>query len=238
MRRKSQFLWIIPLVALLAGCGNSQGGASKPRPQAGGVSVTATPLDTAVIQTQTLAPAPFGDGTVAGVPAAGRLIGAGNVPSIPATPTTNASDLTLPAQSAADIGAAAAAALQAGAKASTAAATDAATQPTAETPSTAPNASELGAALGTDLGAAPPKQPSSPEEAACVNDGGRWGPVGNGSAMSCFRPMRDAGKSCAKESDCASQCLARSRSCAPFWPIFGCTEVIQNNGAVVNLCLN
>jgi hypothetical protein len=64
-----------------------------------------------------------------------------------------------------------------------------------------------------------------------------WRRVGNTIAFACLRPSRDAGKSCAKESDCTSQCLARSRSCAPFWPIFGCSDVIQNDGRVVQLCL-
>ena len=78
---------------------------------------------------------------------------------------------------------------------------------------------------------------TSPEEASCIAEGGRWGKAGTSSAMACFRPANDAGKTCTAQSDCTTQCLARSGSCAPFWPIFGCTEVIQNDGSVVQLCL-
>jgi hypothetical protein len=109
-------------------------------------------------------------------------------------------------------------------------------------PASPQTAAEIGAAAAAALQAGATATtaavPQSPEEAACVQDGGRWGKAGETGAMACFHPMKDAGKSCSKESDCSSQCLARSRSCAPFWPMFGCTDVVQNDGAVVQLCLN
>ncbi len=110
-------------------------------------------------------------------------------------------------------------------------------------PTTSPQtAAEIGAAAAAALQAGATAStaaaPQSPEEAACVQDGGRWGKAGDTGAMACFQSMKDAGKTCNKESDCSSQCLARSRSCAPFWPMFGCTDIIQNDGAVVQLCLN
>jgi len=109
-------------------------------------------------------------------------------------------------------------------------------------PTSPQTAAEIGAAAAAALQAgataATAVVPQSPEEAACVQDGGRWGKAGDTGAMACFQPMKDAGKTCSKESDCSSQCLARSRSCAPFWPMFGCTDVVQNDGAVVQLCLN
>jgi hypothetical protein len=109
-------------------------------------------------------------------------------------------------------------------------------------PTSPQTAAEIGAAAAAALQAgataATAAVPQSPEEAACVQDGGRWGKAGDTGAMACFQPMKDSGKTCSKESDCSSQCLARSRSCAPFWPMFGCTDIIQNDGAVVQLCLN
>ncbi len=80
--------------------------------------------------------------------------------------------------------------------------------------------------------------PSSPEEAACRKLRGTWGAVGKSGAKTCFHPSKDAGKSCSKQSDCSSQCLARSKTCAPFWPIFGCTEILQKDGSQVKLCLD
>jgi hypothetical protein len=114
---------------------------------------------------------------------------------------------------------------------------------TAPAASTAPaqSAADIGAAaaavLGTGGAAPAVSAPISPEQAACTQSGGRWGNAGDTGAQTCFRPAADAGKACSVQSDCSTQCLARSRSCAPFWPIFGCTEVVQNNGAVVRLCL-
>lgn len=108
-------------------------------------------------------------------------------------------------------------------------------------PTSPQTAAEIGAAAAAALQAGAPATtpaPQSPEDAACVQDGGRWGKAGDTGAMACFYPMKDAGKTCSKESDCSSQCLARSRSCAPFWPMFGCTDVLQNDGAAVQLCLN
>jgi hypothetical protein len=100
------------------------------------------------------------------------------------------------------------------------------------------SAADIGAAATSALRAGAAQTPAaSPEEATCIAEGGRWGKAGTSSAMACFRPAKDAGKACTAQSDCTTQCLARSRSCAPFWPIFGCTEVVQNDGRVVQLCL-
>lgn len=80
--------------------------------------------------------------------------------------------------------------------------------------------------------------PISPEEVACRAKGGQWGKAGKLAAMTCYIPSKDAGKSCTKQSDCSSQCLARSKTCAPIWPIFGCSDVLQNDGALVKLCID
>lgn len=87
---------------------------------------------------------------------------------------------------------------------------------------------------------APPVQdePASAQEMACRNRGGIWGKAGRLNAMACFQQTKDGGASCSKESDCTTQCLARSRTCAPIWPIFGCSEVLQRDGRLVTLCLD
>ncbi len=228
MRKIHLILWAIPLAVALSGCTMGKGGGLLKNRTGGaaGIDAAATPLDTSAIQTQTLGPAPAGSAANT-IPATGRVIGAAPTAPVAATKTaatsatatsatatsTAATPTAATSETAADIGAAAAAALKAGAAATTAAATTAAA--TAE-----------------------PAAPQSAEEAACGEAGGRWAKAGDTGAMSCVYTMKDAGKACSKESDCSSQCLARSKSCAPFWPMFGCTDVVQNDGAVVSLCLN
>lgn len=91
--------------------------------------------------------------------------------------------------------------------------------------------------------AAPPvaEQPArvlGPEELACVKKGGQWAAAGSAGGMSCLHVMRDAGKSCHKKSDCEGDCLARSNTCAPIAPLFGCNEILQDNGVMVTLCID
>jgi len=84
----------------------------------------------------------------------------------------------------------------------------------------------------------PNSAPISAEQMTCRAKGGEWGKAGNLAAMTCYMPSKDAGKSCSKQRDCSSQCLARSKTCAPIWPMFGCNEVLQNDGSLVTLCIN
>ena len=78
----------------------------------------------------------------------------------------------------------------------------------------------------------------SPEALACKAQGGFWGRVGDTAAFTCFRQTRDAGKSCRRQTDCETECLARSRTCAPITPLFGCNPVLQADGREVNLCID
>lgn len=86
-------------------------------------------------------------------------------------------------------------------------------------------------------GVTDPKPPASPEEVACLRKGGLWIRAGKSIAMTCVKLTRDAGESCRREQDCQGQCLARSMTCAPYDPLFGCNEVLQNDGARVTLCI-
>ncbi|HBD91673.1 MAG: hypothetical protein A2092_13430 [Rhodobacteraceae bacterium GWE1_64_9] len=76
------------------------------------------------------------------------------------------------------------------------------------------------------------------EQVACERRGGSWSPVPGSSARSCVNRTRDAGKSCRKRSDCEGECLARSRSCAPIRPLFGCNDILQADGRQVTLCID
>ena len=80
--------------------------------------------------------------------------------------------------------------------------------------------------------------PKSPSQVACEDDGGIWSRTGNGDAMACIRKTRDSGRRCDSKTDCQGECLARSRTCAPFTPMFGCNAVLMDNGAEVTLCLD
>lgn len=75
-------------------------------------------------------------------------------------------------------------------------------------------------------------------EAACARDKGRWVPRGDSGIMACLRTPRDAGNRCASSRDCEGVCLARSGTCAPVVPLYGCNEVLGVNGARSTVCLD
>ncbi len=77
----------------------------------------------------------------------------------------------------------------------------------------------------------------APQRAACEKDGGRWGKVPGRESFACYRVTRDANKPCATERDCEGLCLARSRTCSPQTPFFGCHEVLSSSGVRQTLCI-
>lgn len=83
-----------------------------------------------------------------------------------------------------------------------------------------------------------PPVPQSPEEAKCLKTGGVWATAGKGDAKSCVKATRDAGRACTKETQCEGLCLARSGTCAPVKPLFGCNEIFEADGRRVTLCLD
>lgn len=78
----------------------------------------------------------------------------------------------------------------------------------------------------------------TPQAIACQRRGGNWSRIGEGNARACVRQTRDAGKRCDADKDCQGVCLARSGTCAPVDPLFGCNEVLQDDGRRMTLCLN
>lgn len=75
-------------------------------------------------------------------------------------------------------------------------------------------------------------------KAACEADGGRWGQGGAAQQFVCYRNTPDANTSCTAESDCTTLCLARSRTCAPVQPFFGCHEVLTDSGYQATICID
>jgi hypothetical protein len=75
-------------------------------------------------------------------------------------------------------------------------------------------------------------------EKSCLAKGGQYGVGGLAGLKVCFETPKDAGKSCRKSTDCDSHCLARSKSCAPVTPLFGCNAVLDSSGREVTLCVD
>jgi len=78
----------------------------------------------------------------------------------------------------------------------------------------------------------------SASQIACEKRGGSFVAFGKSGAMTCQLPTRDGGKQCRRESDCDGVCLARSNTCAPVKPLWGCHAILQNDGRRVELCIN
>ena len=88
----------------------------------------------------------------------------------------------------------------------------------------------------------PPAMPGTPEfleqeRTKCEESGGRFGDGPGGSTHVCFRTPKDAFQFCETGNDCEGLCLARSRTCAPQVPMFGCNEAIMDNGLRATICL-
>ncbi|WP_209425572.1 hypothetical protein [Pararhodobacter sp. SW119] len=84
---------------------------------------------------------------------------------------------------------------------------------------------------------APPLPPFLAAEArACEARGGTLRPRGTGGLWSCVRAMRDAGRACRSGADCEGLCLARSGTCAPFEPLYGCHEALDRTGRSQTVC--
>ncbi len=90
----------------------------------------------------------------------------------------------------------------------------------------------------TEAIATEPAPPSSPEATACLKKNGYWVRAGRANAFTCLKLTRDSGKSCRRDGDCQGVCLARSMTCAPYIPMFGCNEILQDDGARVTLCID
>ena len=73
---------------------------------------------------------------------------------------------------------------------------------------------------------------------ACERKGDLWVKAGQSGASACVKRTKDAGKHCANGKQCQGECLARSGTCAPYQPLFGCNEVLQDNGVRTTLCLD
>lgn len=76
------------------------------------------------------------------------------------------------------------------------------------------------------------------ERIACLRDGGRFGPAAGKGAFVCYRDLPDAYQTCSSADDCSGLCLARSRTCSPVEPFYGCHEVLLKGGQPATQCIN
>lgn len=75
-------------------------------------------------------------------------------------------------------------------------------------------------------------------QAACEAEGGRWGTGSLAGANVCYRETPDANQPCSSQNDCTGLCFARSRTCSPITPIFGCHDILTSLGGTARLCID
>lgn len=99
------------------------------------------------------------------------------------------------------------------------------------------NGCDTGSPADTGLLGGPVPADAVAQRTACEKSGGRWGSGGHGDFNVCYRKTRDGGEACRAATDCEGLCLARSRSCAPVTPLFGCQDVLTENGQPGTICI-
>ena len=82
-----------------------------------------------------------------------------------------------------------------------------------------------------------PEAAKSPSQIACERKKGLWSKAGKG-GFACISRTRDSGKECRSAKQCEGECLARSGTCAPFKPLFGCNEILDDMGRRTTLCID
>lgn len=97
------------------------------------------------------------------------------------------------------------------------------------------------ALAGCREGGAPADQPLSDPLAeasvSCAREGGQMTSApGKSKAKICVRETSDFGKRCTRSGECEGECLARSGTCAPATPMFGCHEILMGAGQKATLC--
>jgi len=76
------------------------------------------------------------------------------------------------------------------------------------------------------------------ERAQCEAQGGSFARAGLAQALTCVKPTGDANRSCSSGAQCEGYCLARSGTCAPVSPLFGCNDILTDRGARATICID
>lgn len=120
---------------------------------------------------------------------------------------------------------------------------------TEEPPDSGPPGPEVEAEPAPEAAAATPPAPRNvdidpantdaldSDRVICEAKGGRWSRA-SGSSYACVYPTSDANNACTSPSQCEGYCLARSGTCAPVKPLFGCHDVVAASGGMQTVCVN
>lgn len=74
------------------------------------------------------------------------------------------------------------------------------------------------------------------EREACEAENGRWGTATSRETFICYKDLPDANQPCSTSRDCAGLCFARSRTCTPVEPLFGCHQILSQDGLMQTVC--
>jgi hypothetical protein len=109
--------------------------------------------------------------------------------------------------------------------------------PSGSTPSGAPIIAPAGAAAPSSSAPQGETPLMAQQRRGCEAEGGVLRPRPGG-LLACVRVTGDSGRACTASSQCQSECLARSGTCAPVTPLFGCHEVLLAPGNRVTQCVD
>ena len=109
--------------------------------------------------------------------------------------------------------------------------------PAEATPRPKPRPEVSGAEAAVDEAPEAP-EPQTAQQLLCTKAKGQWLSAGETGAFYCASLTRDSGKQCRKKGDCQGQCLARSGTCSPITPLYGCNDVLEKDGREVTLCID
>ena len=75
------------------------------------------------------------------------------------------------------------------------------------------------------------------EQKQCEAKGGSYERAGM-FGKACILKTQDAGKSCKTGKDCEGICFGDTHTCSPVTPMFGCFSMVEDNGEVVEICID
>lgn len=114
----------------------------------------------------------------------------------------------------------------------------------ASAPAPAPAPAETAKPAEAAAPSAPEAAPGVPEaektaaQIACEKKKGIWAKAGAGNVRACVTYTGEGAKTCTAGTQCKGDCLARSGTCAPFQPLFGCNDILDDSGRRMTLCLD
>lgn len=74
--------------------------------------------------------------------------------------------------------------------------------------------------------------------AACEAKGGSYTQAGKSSGRICVEQTGEGLKACKTGTQCSGMCLARSGTCSPLKPLFGCHDILTDNGSRATICID